>query len=47
MSSCPNYMLSLQDKGFLFSPNDSASDIAKHVYDKGLMGESRFSLENE
>lgn len=39
--------MSGKTKEFLFSPNDSASDIAKHVYDNWPMGEGRFSLENE
>lgn len=32
-------MVSGKTKEFLFSPNDSAADIAKHVYDNWPMGE--------
>lgn len=32
-------LVSGKTKEFLFSPNDSASDIAKHVYDNWPMGE--------
>lgn len=34
-------LVSGKTKEFLFSPNDSASDIAKHVYDNWPMGECR------
>lgn len=40
-------LVSGKTKEFLFSPNDSASDIAKHVYDNWPMGEWYFSLGNE
>lgn len=32
-------LVSGKTKEFLFSPNDSAADIAKHVYDNWPMGE--------
>lgn len=39
-------LVSGKTKEFLFSPNDSAADIAKHVYDNWPMGVCRLTFYN-